>query len=380
MAESDDFTALLILTPDPQAVAKMWAKPAPPNVQEYRAAEIGTTVTAMLAISGGRPDARGRCDLVYRLAIAYEDGSPGPQSAPETLCAQRAPGPKGAMTLGESAAGIVTDGAPRTITITASVTDRTTGKTVDVSAPLTLVPAGSQFHFESIHSLDDMRAWIRQRFPLGAERAAVRRAFLTDGRAQLRMHPSQVGAEKYLYDIDLCSYYVWRWNVSADFDERGLLRQAYVNGDIVFPNGTPKRIVSKGPSAPGRIASISRVERPRPEAFKGESTLTYLLFDGDSDLTTIDDQAAAGAGPTRPDPLDMGKLFVYGDVEPWRSIFDFDAAEPIAQYRGDCGAADAFFKDHPEVRDRSRSTTRAVVERMEKAMGKVAPATAPGNP
>lgn len=379
-ADSDDFTVLLLLTPDPQAVAKMWAKPAPPNLQEYRTAEIGTGVTAMFAVSGGRADAEGRCNLVYRLAIAHADGSPGPQSSPETLCAQRAPGPRGAMSLGESAATVVTDGDPRTITVVATVTDRTTGKSVDVSAPLQLVTPGTLFHFESMHSLDDMSAWIRKRFTLGSERAGMRRVFVTDGRAQLFTHPTRPGVEKYVYDIDLCGYYVWRWNISADFDDRGLLRQAYVNGDIVFPDGSPKRIVAKGPSAPGKTASIYRATRPRPEASKGESSLAYMLFDGDSDENTLDDRAAVGAGPTQPDPVDMGRLYVYSDVDPWRSIFDRDRAEPIAQYSGSCAKVDAYFDAHPEQRDARRLTTKSVVDRLEKAMQSASSSTAQGKP
>ena len=380
MAESDDFTAMLVLTPDPQAVAKMWAKPTPPNLQEYRTAEIGTGVTAMFVVSGGKPDAAGRCNLVYRIAISHADGSPGPQSESETLCARRAPGPRGSMMLGESAAGIVTDGAPRTIAVTATVTDRTTGKSVEVSAPLELVPSGSLFHFESMHSLDDMRASIRRRFALGTERAALRRAFVTDGRAALFTHPTQAGVEKYVYDIDLCSYYVWRWNVSADFDERGLLRQAYVNGDVVFPDGVPKRVVPKTASVPGRNASIYRATRPRPEAFKGESSLVYMLFDGDSDPKTIDDRTAIGAGPTRPDPLDMGTLYVYGDVDPWRSIFDMDDVEPIAQFRGDCAKVDAHLEAHPAQLGAMRLTSSSVADRLEKAMRSVPSSTGPGKP
>ena len=86
----------------------------------------------------------------------------------------------------------------------------------------------------------------------------------------------------------------------------------------------------------GKKASIYRVQRPRPEAYKGESSLGFVLFDRDSDPKTTDDQALIGAGPSRADPTNMGKLITYTDVDPWRSIFDFDAADRIVPYKGDC--------------------------------------------
>jgi hypothetical protein len=35
----------------------------------------------------------------------------------------------------------------------------------------------------------------------------------------------------------------------------------------------------------------------------------------------------------------MGKLVTYTDVEPWRSIFDFDAADRIVPYQGNCNTS-----------------------------------------
>ncbi len=103
--------------------------------------------------------------------------------------------------------------------------------------------------------------------------------------------------------------------------------------------GTPKRVIPKV-APPGKKASIWRVQRPRPEAFKGEKSLGYLLFDGDSDESTPDDEALIGAGPSRPDATDMGRLRTYTDVDPWRSIFDKDAAARIVPWKGDCRVAD----------------------------------------
>jgi hypothetical protein len=200
-----------------------------------------------------------------------------------------------------------------------------------------------RFAFESVSTLDDMSSLIRARFPLATPRSDLRRTFVEEGNATLKVKADAPGSEKYIYDIDLCHYYVWRWNISADYDGSGRLLQAYVNGNIVFPSVSPKKIVSKI-AEEGKKASIYRVQRPRPEAYKGEKSLGFLLLDRDSDPATIDDQALIGAGPSRPDPTNMGKMVAYADVDPWRSIFDFDPADRIMPYQGSCEGADKLFE------------------------------------
>jgi hypothetical protein len=201
------------------------------------------------------------------------------------------------------------------------------------------VRAESPFEFESVASLEEMVAVVGSKAPLGTLRAAVRHTFVKMGQATLIVRPTNPKVEKYVYDIDLCQYYIWRWNISADYDDEGRLQQAYVNGRIVHARGTPMKVVPKV-AEPGKRASIYKLRRGRPEAHKGESSLSYLLFDRDSDLKTTDDQAAMGAGPSRADPLNMGALITYKDVDPWRSIFDRDAAAKIVPYRGDCNEVD----------------------------------------
>lgn len=154
-------------------------------------------------------------------------------------------------------------------------------------------------------------------------------------------HPTEAGVEKYIYDINLCSYYVWRWNVSADFDKDGHLLQVYLNGDPIFPAGSPKRDVRALNNTSGKKPAILHSQRSRPEAYKGESSLAYLMFDADGDLRTIDDQVVIGAGPSRVDPVNLGKLVVYNNVDPWRSIFDSDRAAQIVPYSGDCTAVES---------------------------------------
>ena len=190
------------------------------------------------------------------------------------------------------------------------------------------------FHLQSIASLDAMQEFIRANFSLGDPRAALRHVFIDEGRATLIVHPAQAGVEKYIYDINLCNRYIWRWNISADFDARGALLQAYVNGEPVFAGGPQKKSADLLTKRPG--AKILRAKRPRPEATDGERELTYMLLDGDGDPKVIDDQLATGAGPSRADPENMGSIHSYVNVEPWRSIFDSDPAKEIAPYRSGC--------------------------------------------
>ena len=111
------------------------------------------------------------------------------------------------------------------------------------------------FRFETVISLDSMTKFLRSQFRLGSDRDELRRTFVGEGHATLKVRAGEVGTEKYLYDIDLCRYYVWRWNISADFDISGRLQQLYLNGNPVLAEGTPKKIVPKVAEA-GKKASI----------------------------------------------------------------------------------------------------------------------------
>lgn len=210
-----------------------------------------------------------------------------------------------------------------------------------LSAPVIAQSGGAKpFSYHDVRTLDDMRAFIRGRLPVGTARSKIHEIFVDGGGGTPRRHPTQARVEKYIYDINLCGYYVWRWNISADYDEAGRARQIYVNGEPALPDGDQVRRFDQGRKRPRQLESISRMSRPRPQATKGESSLGYLLYDLDSNHGTIDDQQLIGGGPTRADPIQMGKLHVY-KVEPWRSIFDQDDARNIAAYRGDCVRIDA---------------------------------------
>lgn len=197
------------------------------------------------------------------------------------------------------------------------------------------------FRFETIDSIEDMHRFVTGTFPVGASRDALRRTFVTEGQSTLIAHPSRDRVEKYLYDINLCGFYVWRWNISADYDRQARVRQIYVNGEPVLADGESEPVYAPPPNG-NPNGRILRMSRPRPEASRGESSLGYIMVDGDGDLATIADQALIGAGPSRPHPPDLGRMRAY-NVSPWRSIFDSDAAARIVPYSGDCAAAEAAY-------------------------------------
>jgi len=212
------------------------------------------------------------------------------------------------------------------------------------------VPGG--FTFENVDSLETMQSLLRQGMPAGTSRDGMRRLFVSQGGATLLRHPDHPNVEKYLYDINLCGYYIWRWNISADYDGKGRTTQLYVNGDAVYPVRTDDPLTyldetgkRAGENKPDAKTAIFRVTRPRPEANLGESSLTFIVADEDENPETTDDQFATGAGPSRPDPIDMGNMHAY-TTPVWRSIFDFDDAESIKPWRGDCEKAHAFHKQN----------------------------------
>lgn len=209
---------------------------------------------------------------------------------------------------------------------------------------LSVARAEAKFQFESVVTLDEMSAFIRKQFPPGTPRSTLRRVFVEEGGATWKVKPNHPAIEKYIYDINLCHYYIWRWNISVDYDRNARLSEAYINGNPVFSTARKERAVEAEGQSPGKKSAIYRMQRPRPEAYKGESSLEFLLLDLDADTQTRHDQRLIGAGPSRADPFNMGQLVTYTDVDPWRSIFDQDAAKHIAPYSGNCKLVDQYMQ------------------------------------
>lgn len=194
-------------------------------------------------------------------------------------------------------------------------------------------PAAEPFRFEAELSYDDMKALVAEQISAASNRDQVRALFVQQGGATLIAHPRKPNVEKYIYDIDLCGYYVWRWNISADYGPGGQLQQIYINGSPQLGGASEPALPKKGP--------FFQLVRPRPQAYKGEKNLTAIVADQDGDPNTHEDmQILTGVGPTRADPLDMGRA-VNEPGEVWRSIFDLDDAKFVAPYSGDCAAVDA---------------------------------------
>ncbi len=201
--------------------------------------------------------------------------------------------------------------------------------------PLLVASAAAQdssgFDFQSNQTLEEMQSTVRSLAPLGADRDDVRSIFLGEGGAELFEHPTEARREKYVVDINICRLYIWRWNISADYNRSDELRQIYVNGE---------RVHRRGPNArQWRGNSLMMGFRPRPDADLGESSLSYLANDLDGDMETWEDRTIWGAGPSRMDPSNMGEMHMY-NTELWRSIFDHDDVTEMQMFRGDCPTVD----------------------------------------
>ncbi len=218
------------------------------------------------------------------------------------------------------------------------------------------VSVAADFQFENIVSIDDMKSFISKELPKGIQKSTIRKVFVDEGKATLIKHFANANTEKYIYDMNLCSYYIWRWNISADYDSDNKLQQIYING---LKDGVQNLMPEKPPE--GKKQAIHKARRPRPEAHKGESSLAYLLYDTDVD-SKRDVPLLIGVGPSRSDPLNMGKQFMYANVDPWRSIFDHDKAKTIVPYKGDCNKVD----DVAAVIKNTKKTTKTHLRKMKR--------------
>jgi hypothetical protein len=199
-----------------------------------------------------------------------------------------------------------------------------------LAAPVAAAP----FSFSGYISLGDMQAFARKQAPLGSARDAVRQIFVSEGGAKRYAHPDQKGVEKYVYDVNLCRIYVWRWNLSANYNAAGKLTQLYVNGEPVHRRGDPL-IDPMSRAKSGVKQAILKGTLPRPQASRGERSLAFLMLDLDTGSSSTSDEFITGAGPTRADPANLGMMHAYGNVEYWRSIFAKEGPKVI-EYSGKC--------------------------------------------
>jgi hypothetical protein len=197
--------------------------------------------------------------------------------------------------------------------------------------------AASPFRFEAEVGYNDMKNVVARTFSTASTRDQVRAVLVDQGGATLIAHPRKTNIEKYIYDINLCSYYVWRWNISADYGRDGKLAQIYINGTPQLGGAPEPALPKKGP--------FYTLTRPRPQAYKGEKELKAIVADRDGNFETTDDmEILTGVVPMRADPLDMGSAVNQRGVV-WRSMFDLDDAKFVAPYPGDCTPVDAKLDD-----------------------------------
>lgn len=202
-------------------------------------------------------------------------------------------------------------------------------------ALLSITPApAADFSFHSVVSLDEMHASLQNAFPLGASRSDLAATLETAG-ARHYAHPDLEGVDKWVYDINLCRLYVWRWNISANFDPAGSLTQLFVNGEPLHAAGDEPRDAKAIAAGNGKKQAIYKGSLPRPEADRGESVLAFIMLDVDTGARKASDEFVMGAGPTRADPANLGRMHAY-NTELWRSIFDGDRARSVTDYSGTC--------------------------------------------
>jgi hypothetical protein len=179
----------------------------------------------------------------------------------------------------------------------------------------------------------DMEVFLVSRFPVGSPQQTIEAALVKEMGATAFSHPHFPRIRKYVYDINLCQMYIYRWNISADYDAQGRLVQMYLNGRPVHQGAPDFKIAD---TYKNEHAMIQHQRKERPEASMGEYVLHYVALDRDGDVNTLYDQRIMGAVATRANPYDMGKLRSY-EVDGWRSIFD-SSTVPINNFNGDCAA------------------------------------------
>jgi hypothetical protein len=216
---------------------------------------------------------------------------------------------------------------------------RLTALALAMDVALSFAADAEGFRFENVPSLEAMHDVVKESLPRsGQKRAAVRRVFVEEGGATLQVNGRWKTVEKYTYNINLCRLYVWRWNISANFNRAGYLTQIFVNGERVYEDGDIQW-TSKMAATTGGTRDIKAMRKPRPQADLGESSLAFLALGVDTRGFVTGDEFVTGAGPTRADPTNLGTIHVYTDIERWRTIFDEEEDEPIHDYAGQCPAA-----------------------------------------
>ena len=125
--------------------------------------------------------------------------------------------------------------------------------------------AAEPFDFQNYKDPLELAAYLRQTLPVGTSKESAERTLVTEGQATAYPMPFDPQTIVYLYDVNLCDKYVWRWNVNAKYDATGILEDLYLYDQNIHDPGkkyTTRRPASSTPTCRARRRSKARVHCP----------------------------------------------------------------------------------------------------------------------
>lgn len=142
-ARQGDFMAFQIMTTNPDALMKEWAKPTPGvQLETQHTTTLNQPIHTFVAFAGCKPDADGSCHVTARFVVTDPDGQPYDQTDGVALL-NGPPPPKGNFAMGNASLGIKVEPgeALGKYTITVETTDKVAGITVKTTDSFTVTEA-----------------------------------------------------------------------------------------------------------------------------------------------------------------------------------------------------------------------------------------------
>lgn len=101
-------------------------------------------------------------------------------------------------------------------------------------APQAFAKEPGGFSFENVYTIPQLVKLLREGMPKGTSRVAMKRLLIVQGDATPSVNPLNPSTERYIYRDDIKC-----WNVSADYDANGNVRELYVNGMPAYADAQP---------------------------------------------------------------------------------------------------------------------------------------------
>ena len=139
MRSVGDFGVHIVLTADDKKFRDGWNRSAtPPRLQSTNTVQRGAAISAMIIFHGCAPTRTGNCDATVDFALVAPDGRITPAGDGPIW---KNPPLKGKLLLSNASAAIAFDRAdmPGRYKIQATVTDKVSGRRIQVSAPFSLL-------------------------------------------------------------------------------------------------------------------------------------------------------------------------------------------------------------------------------------------------